>query len=807
MIGRVISRRSALAGLGAGIMAVAGGIAGEELVSSPSPQPAAQVPGHRAESYDFNQGWLFGGPYAGGAELPGYDDSRYTPVTLPHTVTDLSWADWDYRAWERTWIYRKHFDGAPPAGSRVLVTFDGVMTNATVVLNGRPAAAHAGGYLPWTAELTGRLRPRDNVLAVVVDGRWLDVPPDALPGGPPTMDFLQPAGIYRDVRLTVVPDIYLADVFARPRDVLTGSRTVRVTATVRADVVPRDGAATVTAVLLDGDRTMAAARTTLRVSRPGSYPVALTLAGTGPVTYWSPEQPKLYTVRTTLSYAARASRPGGTHTVRTRTGFREAVFRPDGFYLNGSRRKIFGLNRHQLFPYLGMAAPARLQRRDAEILKNELNVNMVRCSHYPQSPHFLDACDELGIMVWEEPPGWQYMGGAAFQRQVLANVRDMVVRDRNHPAVIVWATRLNESRNYPALYARARDIAHAYDGSRQTTGSMTSQSTAGWAEDVFAYDDYNYVSGEPRLAPPVPEVPYLISEAVGAFRPAFLWFSPAATLTAQAYAHALVHDQARADPRYAGLLAWCGFDYYSGPPPAGDAPARIRDWHTMKTPGVADVFRVPKPAACIYQSQADPAVRPVIVPAFWWDNATAPGARAMFATNCDRLEIFLDGAHHATATPDRATFRHLRRPPVFADLAVTAAALPELRVEGYLAGNARPAAVLRMTADTSRDQLWLAADDAAIVADGSDATRITFRGTDAYGNHRPRLTGDVALSVAGPAVLVGSNPFPFGESGGVGGAFLRSVCGETGIVTVTARHRTLGAARVAVRVGARGMPA
>jgi len=107
---------------------------------------------------------------------------------------------------------------------------------------------------------------------------------------------------------------------------------------------------------------------------------------------------------------------------------------------------------------------------------------------------------------------------------------------------------------------------------------------------------------------------------------------------------------------------------------------------------------------------------------------------------------------------------------------------------------------LLLTADTSRDRLVLTTDDAAITADGSDATRITFRGADAYGNHRPGVTGDVALSVRGPAVLIGSNPFPFGESGGVGGAFLRSLPGETGTVTVTARHPGLGEAAVAVRV-------
>ena len=156
---------------------------------------------------------------------------------------------------------------------------------------------------------------------------------------------------------------------------------------------------------------------------------------------------------------------------------------------------------------------------------------------------------------------------------------------------------------------------------------MTTQSTAGWAEDVFGYDDYHVVAGEPSLAAPVAGVPYLVSEAVGTILPTFRWFDPPAVLAGQAYAHALVHDQAGSDPGYAGLIAWCGFDYYSGPPPASDAWGRIRNWRGMKTPGVADVFRVPKPGAAVYRAQADPAARQVIVPAFFWDDRDAAGCR------------------------------------------------------------------------------------------------------------------------------------------------------------------------------------
>ncbi len=752
---------------------------------------AEAAAGGGARSYDFNQRWLFGGPYVTGAELPGHDDSRFARVTLPHTVTGLSWADWDYASWQRVWIYRKHFDGAAVGGGRVLVTFDGVMTSATVVLNGATIASHQGGYLPFTAELTGRLRRGDNVLAVIADGRWLtDVPPDAESGGPATMDYLQPAGIYRDVRLNVVPEIYLADVFARPENVLSPDRAIKVQATVHAGTVPAGRTATVTSDLLDGSRVLGTATTTLRIGKTGTAAARLTIGGFGAVGYWSPENPRLYAVRTTLSYQ------GGTHTVSTTTGFREAVFTTGGFYLNGSRYEIFGLNRHQMFPYLGMAAPARLQRKDAEILKNQLNANMVRCSHYPQSPHFLDACDELGIMVWQEPPGWVHVGGAAFKEQVLENVRDMVIRDRNRPSVIVWGTRLDETKNYPSLYAKAREIAYANDGSRQTAGAVTFHSTAGWAEDVFSYDDYHIVDGTPELYPPVPGVPYLVSEAVGAgVNPAYRWSDPPAVLANQAFAHALVHEQARAGPGYAGLIAWAGFDYYSAP--SGTAEARVKNWRSMRTPGVVDVFRVSKPGAAIYQSQADPAAGAVIVPVFWWDDRTPPGADAMFATNCDRLEIYADGTHLATAYPDTRRFGHLACPPVFADLTM-AGALPELRVDGYT-GTAL-AATLAMSADTSKDRLRLAAGDTSIVADGSDATSVTFRATDAYGNHRPHVTGDVTLTVTGPASLVGSNPFPFGTFGGVGGAFVRSVPGEAGRVTVTARHATLGSAGVVVTV-------
>ena len=745
-----------------------------------------------ARTYSFNAGWLFG-EYADGSDQERYDDTGFRPVTLPHCVTPLSWRDWKPSAWERIWVYRKHFDGAGLLDGRVLVDFDGVMVNASVVINGQLVSSHIGGYLPWSAELTGHLRPGHNVLAVVVDSRWLPVPPEGAANGPASVDFLQPGGIYRDVMLRLLPDAFLSDVFAQPADVLSSGRRVDIQCTIDA-ATALPAPMQLSAELSDGTRKIAATRT-LNTLPAGATIIGLQLTGLGDIELWSPQSPKLYELTTTL----RA--PGaGTHSVRQRIGFREAAFRPDGFFLNGERLKIFGLNRHQLFPYAGMAMPARVQRRDAEIIKNDFNCNMVRCSHYPQSRHFLDACDELGLMVWEEAPGWHCVGNAAWQDTVLQNVRDMVVRDRSRPSVIIWGTRLNETSDYPDLYYRTRQIARELDGSRPSSGAMDHYSVKSWSEDVFAYNDYHREPGDNAgLLSPLPGVPYLITESVGVQWPQprhYRWIDPPALLARQAVLHAQVHDIARSDPRYAGLLGWAAFDYASLLGPGGDR---------IKWAGVADGFRIAKPGAAIYLSQVDPRVRPVIVPVFFWDfdGEPAPGGHGpgvMIASNCEQIKIFVGGEHAGTGLPmlDAELYGHLAYPPTLVNLPVARNERPELRIEGYV--NGKQVAMVRMSAGPAGDHLGMAADDTAIVGDGSDATRVVFRALDAYGNQRRFRTGDVTLRVTGPAELVGDNPFPLGAYGGLGAVWVRSRPGESGPVRITAGHPVLGQAEVQINV-------
>ena len=520
------------------------------------------------------------------------------------------------------------------------------------------------------------------------------------------------------------------------------------------------------------------------------------MTGISGITLWSPSTPKLYRLITTVSGPGIQS-----HSLWTRTGFREATFELDGFYLNGSRFEIFGLNRHQLFPYTGMAAPRRLQRRDAQLLKSTLNCNMVRCSHYPQSPHFLDACDELGLMVWQEPPGWLYMGDAAFQDLVVQNVNDMVIRDRSRPSVIVWGTRLNETANYPSLYAQTRQLAHDLDDSRQSTGAMNFQDTSGWAEDMYAYDDYHSSNGNATLQPPISGVPYMVSEAVGALdgAPLYRWIDTENTLALQARMHAQVHNIAQGDHTYAGLLGWAGIDYAS-------LSGGNRVWNNVKWPGVLDTFRVPKPGASFYRSQVSPSVRSVILPVFFWDfgpssPANGPGPGAMIATNCDRLELWVGTQHFATATPDTQDYPNLAHAPVFVDLTVDGSSRPELRIDGYV--GSKLVRTQRMSADTSRDRLVMALEDATIQADGSDATRFTFRALDAYGNQRPYVTRRRQPLAVRPGDA--DRRTTHSRSPPTAASEVRSSApmpARPGRVTVTATHPTLGQATGHVNVTA-----
>lgn len=744
----------------------------------------------------LERGWLFG------KSLPSADESQpqsnaanFSQVTLPHCVAALGWQNWNPDRWQDVWIYRRHFHlPAQLSGRRIFLRFSGVMTAATPQVNGRTLPRHVGGYLPFEYEITGAVRQGRNILSVAVDSRWANTPPEGSRLGPKSIDYLEPGGMVRAVSLLAAPATFIRDVFAKPVRVLDADRRVEVTCTLDAAISPAQPLR-LEAELLDGSHVLARDSQTVRVSAAGRQQAALTLSSLGNVKLWHVDSPRLYSVAVTLWTGSQR-----VDSARARIGLREARFEVDGFFLNGGRLQIFGLNRHELYPYAGFAMPPRVLRDDALILRRQFNCNFVRCSHYPQSEAFLDACDELGLMVWEELPGWQYLGNAEWRERAVRDVADMVRRDRNHPAIVIWGVRINESANDPALYRRTRQTAKSLDDSRLTSGTMTRHSTRDWLQDVFAFDDYHKAAqGGVGIQPPVEGVPYLVTEAVGqfdynsgaGFGVKYRRAADAALQAQQALRHAQAHSRGAAQPRCAGVIAWCAFDYAS----------LMNSYHGVKCPGVADSFRIPKLGAAFYTAQKQPEVQAVIEPSFYWDfgpeTPAGPGEKAAIFSNCDRLEVFIDGRLRAKAEPDRESFPHLKHPPFFVNLTANAAALPELRIDGYTGG--RLAISRSFSSDRARDQLLLRADHARLRADGCDATRVMFQAADRYCAPRAFSGGAVTLAVSGPGFIVGENPFNLGENGGAGAVWIRTIDEKPGRIRLTAAHPVLGKKAVEIQ--------
>ncbi len=753
---------------------------------------AASPSGAASYLFSLDQDWLFGGRWNGDSDYlqPGYPDSGFSTVTLPHCVSKLSWEGWTPSDWSGIWLYRRHFASREEfKDRRVFLDFDGIMTRAMPAFNGHALPEYCGGYLPFHYEITHLLKEK-NTLAVAIDSRWLNVPPDGYPQGPNAIDFYEPGGIVRSVRLRAVPRIFISDVFAKPVNVTEPSRHIEVTCTVDAAVLP-DGPLQIRAELMDGGRALASASKAFTLDQPCETQVQLTLSDLGDVKLWDLHAPHLCDVVVTLL-------SGGTplHNYRVRTGLREARFELDGFFLNGRRLQIFGLNRHELFPYAGFAMPPRVMRRDAEILKGDFNLNMVRCSHYPQNPAFLDACDELGLMVWEEMPGWHFIGNDAWKDLAVRNVQSMVRRDRNRPSVIIWGVRINESANVPDFYKRTTAAAKELDDSRPASGAMDRYGLSGWSEDVYAFNDYhqNNKTGEMELKPPLPGVPFFFTEGVGQL------IGPGSSIghkyrragdivwqERQAIYHAQMHDQAARHKQCAGVVAWCAFDYASGENP----------FNNIKCPGVADIFRIPKLGATFYQAQVSPTVRPVIEPNFYWDfgpdTPRGPGRNVAIFSNCERLDIFVADKKVASATPNRFSFPHLKYPPFFCDLDIEVptvknkAVYPELRIDGYV--GADMVLSRSFSGDVAKDDFFLKADNTVLMADGADATRVVFRVVDQYGAPRPFANGAVTFKLMGPGILVGDNPFTLlDDSGGVGAVWVKTLANQTGNIVLEALY-------------------
>lgn len=574
----------------------------------------------------FNNDWLFTENFDA-----GFDEA--VSVRLPHTAKEIPYNYINCRDYQMVCGYRKIFTAPGDwQGKKLILRFDGAAHEATVFCNGERVGYHACGYTAFCVDITDLVQlGGENVIDVRLDTREsLNIPPFGF-----VIDYLCYGGLYREVTLEVKEPEYIKEVLIEN----TGLREIRVRiasecGSLVTDIVDNSGAVISSAV-----------GKAFELNVPEAE-------------LWSVDSPALYTAR------VRAMRGGEcVDEKRLRFGFRTVKFKSDGFYLNGERLKIRGLNRHQSYAYVGYAMPRSVQELDAEILKNELGVNAVRTSHYPQSQHFISRCDELGLLVFTEIPGWQHIGDEDWKRQAVKNTDEMVRQYMHHPSIMLWGVRINESQDCDELYRRTNAVAHTLDSGRQTSGVRYIEKSR-LLEDVYAYNDFSHCGDNAGLKPKKSVTAkkhngYLVSECNGHMFPTKAFDDERHRLD-HALRHAKVLDAMYADDDISGIFPWCMFDYNTHQDfGSGDGIC----YH-----GVMDMFRNPKLASAVYASQSED--KPCCVVSSSMDIGEHPAGdigRVYVFTNADCVRLYKDGVFVREFAPSREEYPALPHPPVIID--------------------------------------------------------------------------------------------------------------------------------------------
>ena len=609
----------------------------------------------------LNDDWLFTEQFEDSLVAPEYPENALQPVRLPHTCKETPFHYFDESLYQMVSGYRRHLLIPKDwQGKRILLTFEGAAHDSTVFCNGKKVGEHHCGYTAFTVDLTDNvLYGQDNLLCVRLDSREnLNVPPFGY-----VIDYMTYGGIYRDVRLEVKEKVSLSDIFVHTA---IDFRSSPVTAQITSEITLTESDENVTIRQYYMPKSTAAAQESWRLlcEQTVSTDVScdkefsLTATITAPL-LWDTEEANLYILKTQLLYQDNTI----LDETETRFGIREAVFKKDGFYLNGRKLRIRGLNRHQSFPYVGYAMPKSMQRLDADLLKKELGLNAVRTSHYPQSHYFLERCDELGLLVFTEFPGWQHIGDDSWKAQAVANAEDMIRQYRNHPSIILWGIRINESPDDDAFYEKTNAVAHKLDPSRPT-GGVRAMKKSHLLEDVYTYNDFLHDGEMPGCDPKKKvtsdmEKPYLISEYNGHMYPTKA-FDNEERRSEHAIRHANVLDAVAGQPDIAGSFGWCMFDYNTHKDfGSGD---RIC-YH-----GVMDMFRNPKLAANIYACEQEQT--PVLEITSSMDIGEHPGCNRgniYILSNADSVKMYKNDRFIKEYLPGMSPYKHLKHGPILID--------------------------------------------------------------------------------------------------------------------------------------------
>jgi len=794
---------------------------------------------------NFDLDWKFSKGDLEAAEAVDFDDSGWRKLDLPHDWTiegpydqsEPSGSRCGYLPHGIGW-YRKSFRLDPECkGKKVTVQFDGVYMNSDVWINGKPLGRRPYGYIGFQYDLTPYLNvDGENVLAVRVDNSLQ-----------PSSRWYTGSGIYRHVWLTVTDRLHVGHdgTYITTPEVSKDQAKVSIeTRIVNDDDASKRVALVNTIVRSDGE-SVDSAKSEFEIEGGESFTCPQSLEIPNPK-LWSTESPALYTMRTEVLLGDQV-----VDLYETTFGVRTIRFDSNkGFFLNGESVILKGVcNHHDLGPLGAAFWDEALERR--LVMLKEMGCNSIRTAHNPSSPQLLDICDRLGLLVinetfdeWRE--GWGFENGMLvcgegqrgkakygyhlyFDEWAEKDLNDHMLRDRNHPCIIMWSVgnEVPEAQAHGDLETLKIlvDICHKIDPTRPVTvgcNQMKGVNETGFAEllDTVGYNGgggscFQYAEDHERFPNRVfyaSEVPHTY-QTRGEYRTHSRYRLPEhqpPNLTEEevfpetefkydsSYDNAGVRICARDSwrltrdlPYVAGEYRWTGFDYLGE---SGGWPRVIGNF------GIIDICNFPKDTYYFCQSQWTDRPMVHLLPHWNWPGKKGTVIPVWCYTNCDEVELFLNGKSLGVKTFTPESDMHLSWDVPYQP--------GELKAVAKKDGEVICSAVTRTAGPAAK--IELSADRCELAAGQRKLSYVTIKLLDKDGNFQPKADSQITLELEGPARLMAvGNGDPMSHQSyqeptikafnGLCLAIIGST-GEPGEITVTAKSEGLEAAVVKIQV-------
>jgi beta-galactosidase len=703
----------------------------------------------------FNDNWRFHLGDASGANLPGYNDSSWRQLSLPHdwsieldfNQNSLAGGGGGYLDGGIGWYRKTFLLPDSDAGKRITIQFEGIYMNSSVYVNGQLLGTRPYGYSTFEYDLTPYLNTgsNTNVIAVKVNNNQ------------PNSRWYSGSGIYRNVWLTVTDPVHIAycGTFAYSSSVSSSSAKITVKTNVQNHSSISQNVSIVSTIYdRDGNGVAANTSAPFNLDSNSETSVAYNLNIANP-NLWAPANPYLYNIKTRLIINKKI-----VDTFVSTLGVRSITLDPNtGLWINNTNIKLHGVCMHHDLGSLGSAQNYRALERQVEILKS-FGCNAIRTSHNPPAPELSDICDRLGLVVMDESFDCWETGkntndyGLYFDTWAQQDVQDWIRRDRNHPSVVMWSIgneipQQGDAKGYTIAQNLIRWV-HADDTSRPITQALNYEALIG---PLLSIVGYNYASGGTYDNDHKSNPQWVImgSETSSAVRTRGIYHLPAnqnnltsSDMQCSSYDNSVVpwghsaedsweFDKTR--PFVVGQFIWTGFDYIGEPTPYG-WPAKSSYF------GIVDMCGFPKDIYYFYQSQwtAKPMVH--LLPHWNWSPGDTIPVWAY--SNCDSVSLFINGVSSGTSRIQTVKPYHVEWKIPFTSGKINAIAYKN----GSIA--AKDSVI---TADAP-SKIGLKSDRDTIQADGVDQAFLETDILDVNGSLNPFADNQINYSITGPGRIV-----------------------------------------------------